>query len=75
MEQHGRADEKLDEAVEEMQSDAEEMQEGLEKLGDDQTEDPPNDEPADGGNGDSGQQLDHTSGDEQSEAKPEEQDE
>lgn len=90
MEHEARAHEKLDEAVEDMQSDAAEMQERSDKL-DDLIEDtkkdwhskqqddavpgaqpapdaeverPAGGESADGGNGDSGQQLEHTPGDE-----------
>jgi hypothetical protein len=93
MEHQGPADEKLDDAVEDMQSDAEKMKDSLDKLDDriadttsdrdskqhddavpgeqpgpdDEAERPAGEEPAYGGNGDSGQQLEHTSGNEQSE--------
>jgi hypothetical protein len=98
MEQERSADEQLDEAVEDMQSDAEGMQERSEKLGDaiedaesdwhakqqddavpgaqpppdEKAEHPPGQEPADGGNGDSGQQLEYTSGEEKADEQPEE---
>jgi hypothetical protein len=39
---------------------------------DDEPERPPGEGSAEGGNGQSGQQLEHTSGDEQSEKEPEE---
>ena len=90
----GRDDEKrVDEAVEDMQSDVEEMEERSEELGDrieetrsdwdskqqdragpdaqpppvDEAERPPGEEPAYGDNGQSGQQQEETSGEEQSE--------
>jgi hypothetical protein len=98
MEQERRDDEKLvDQAVEDMGSDVEEMQERSEELGErveetrsdwgskqqddavpgaqappvDEAERPPGEEPADGGNGESGQQQEQTSGEEQSEEQSE----